>query len=584
MITTLVEPKMSLDNLIENKLSISQPLRTGINTSVTTKTLYDEFMSIIATFSERKRLIVLRRLGFNGTCESLENIGQTLQVTRERVRQIEAICLEIIKQNCGSKLVEKLQKCLINRPEPLYLDSLALEDEWFEGFSERPIFLAQIIEKLTLGNYSVFTVKDRLVVAQINAEQWLELKTEILNYLKSQIANKLSQDKVTQFIRRQAKSYGAPELASLLQESLQDKLHFACVKGKGPKILCSIGRGLTHVLTTLLVEAKEPLHYTEIAHRCSARLGRQVEAYVHNTLKNLAYLYGRGVYGTLDHFPLNNKDKKTILAAAENIILEGATNRQWTCSELINLLKPRVPVLPKKLDKYVVNILLSESTLLKSVGRLVWIKKTRSNHHKVSRVDLQQACTEIVAKSKSPISTHEIKRLIVKQRGVDEYFTIFPSHKIARIKPNIWGLVERDFLVTSEQRRHILDTLYEVLEQRQEGLHITEIKISLQMKGVTMPSDFTNYMAMSLTQTDSRFKVRRGQIVGLAQWPDGKRVTVKEAVERLAQNFTSPMSMLELRHAVERIVQHEVKQPLHRLLENADIVYDERSNLWNLRH
>ena len=43
------------------------------------------------------------------------------------------------------------------------------------------------------------------------------------------------------------------------------------------------------------------------------------------------------------------------------------------------------------------------------------------------------------------------------------------------------------------------------------------------------------------------------------------------------------MSMLELRHAVEKIVQHEVKQPLHRLLENANIVYDERSNLWNLR-
>lgn len=574
---------MSLDNLIENKLSINQPVRKGINTGVITKTLYDEFMSMIATFSERKRLIVLRRLGFNGSCESLENIGQTLQVTRERVRQIEALCLETIKQNCGHKLSEKLQRCLVKRQEPLYLDSLAVEDEWFDGFLERPIFLAQIIEKLTVGNYSVFAVKERLIVAQINAEQWFELKAEILTYLKSQLANKLSQEKVTQFIQRRATSYDAAELANLLQESLQEKLHFACVKGKGPKILCSIGRGLTHVLTTLLVEAKEPLHYTEIARQCSEQLGRQVEAYVHNTLKNLACLYGRGVYGTPDHFPLNNKDKKTILAAVENLILGGSPTRQWTCSELITLLKPKIPSSPKKLDKYVLNILLGESTLLKSVGRLVWVKKTRSNHHKVSRVDLQQTCTEIIAKSKSPISTHEIKRLIVKQRGVDEYFTIFPSQKIARIKPNIWGLVERDFLLTREQRHHLLDTLHNLLEQRQEGLHITELKTTLQVVGVVVPRDFTNYMTMSLTQTDSRFKVRRGQIVGLALWPNGKRVTVKEAVEQLARNFTSPMSMLELRHAVEKIVRHEVKQPLHRLLENANIVYDERSNLWNLR-
>ncbi len=574
---------MSLDNLIENKLSTNQPVRKGINTSVITKTLYDEFMSIIATFSERKRLIVLRRLGFNGTCESLENIGQTLQVTRERVRQIEAICLETIKQNCGNKLIEKLQKRLVNRQEPLYLDSLASEDEWFDGFLDRPIFLAQIIEKLTTSNYSVFAIKERLIVARINAEQWFELKAEILSYLKSQLANKLSQEKVNQFIHRRATSYGAVELANLLQESLQEKLHFACVKSKGPKILCSIGRGLTHVLTTLLVEAKEPLHYTEIARQCSEQLGRQVEAYVHNTLKNLACLYGRGVYGTLDHFPLNNKDRKMILVAVETLILEGSPTRQWTCSELITLLKPKIPSLPKKLDKYVLNILLGESTLLKSVGRLVWVKKTRNNHHKVSRVDLQQACTEIITKSKSPISTHEIKRLIVKQRGVDEYFTIFPSQKIARIKPNIWGLVERDFLLTREQRHHILNTLYDLLEQRQEGLHITELKTSLQAVGVMVPRDFTNYMTMSLTQTDSRFKVRRGQIVGLALWSDGKRVTVKEAVEQLAQNFISPMSMLELRYSVEKIVRHEVKQPLHRLLENANIVYDERSNLWNLR-
>ncbi len=575
---------MSLDNLIENESSINQPLRKDLdNTLVSSKTFYEELMDTIATFSERKRLIVLRRLGFNGVCESLENIGQTLHITRERVRQIEAICLEKIQRNYGNRLTEKLQKCLLNRTEPLYLDSLADEDEWFGGFSDRSVFLAQLIEKLTIGTYSVFAIQDRLIVAKIDLEQWIRIKSEILTQLKVQIPNRLSQEKIIRLIRRRVSHYGVPELTHLLNESIQDKLHFASPKGRGPKILCSVGRGLSHVLTTLLVEAKEPLHYTKLSRQCSQQVGRHVEAYVHNTLKNLAYLYGRGVYGTRDHFPLSNKEKKIILVAAEAIILEGPSGRQWTCSELLKSLKERNAPLPKKLNKYILNILLSESILLKSVGRLVWVKKGRNNRGKVSRVDLQRACTEIIEKSKSPVSTHEIKRLIVKQRGVDEYFTIFPSRQIARIKPNVWGLVARDFLISEAQRSHILDTLHQLLETRQEGLHITELRVALQTAGITVPRDFTNYMTMSLTQTDPRFKVRRGQIVGLVDWSDGKRVTVKEAVEYLAQNYTFPMTMLELRHAVEKIVQHEVKQPLHRLLENANIVYEERSNTWNLK-
>jgi len=40
------------------------------------------------------------------------------------------------------------------------------------------------------------------------------------------------------------------------------------------------------------------------------------------------------------------------------------------------------------------------------------------------------------------------------------------------------------------------------------------------------------------------------------------------------------MTMQEIRHSIDEIVKYEVKQPLHRLLENANFVRDERSNTW----
>jgi hypothetical protein len=544
-------------------------------------TFYDELMFVISTLRDRPCQVILRRLGFNGRIDSLASIGRDLFVTRERVRQIEVTCLRTINENCGVTLTKKLKKCLARRRNPLLLDSVELEDQWFFGFSDKPVFLAQVIEKLT--KYHVLKIKGQQVITKTHYEQWKRLKSETLAHLRSQVKAKLSRKEVKQQIRHQAARFDATDLADSLQEFLTDKLRFASPKGKGPKVLCSVGRGLSSLLEALLVEATEPLHYTELAKECSARLGRPVEGYVHNSLKGIAHLYGRGIYGTFDHFPIANNERKNILAATESIIYEGPIERQWACSELLSILLIRKLYLSKKLDKYMLNIILTESTVLKSVGRLVWILKSQTSQRKVCRVDLQDTVRTIVENADRPISLHEIKKLIKKKRGLDEHFTILPTACIARVEPNVWGLIDRDFLVTKAQRRKILNTLENWLKKHQEGLHITELKELLSQAGITVPLQFTDYMVLSLSQTDPRFQVRRGQIVGLSEWPDGKRVTIKEAIERLAEQVRVPMTMLEVRNSVAEIVKHEVKQPLHRLLEGANFVFDEESNTWYVR-
>jgi hypothetical protein len=536
------------------------------------KNFYNELTDIISTFPERSRMIVQRRLGFNGISDSLESIGQDFSVTRERVRQIESSCLYTINKSCGVVLAKKLKKLLVRRKTPLYMKDLEQEDEWFQGFLEKPVFLGHLIEKLT--TYHVFTIDDALVITQINRDEWTDLNAETLVALKEKETERLSPAKVKQFLRSIASNKNAGELSQLLYDSIEEKLHYASPQGKGAPILCSVGRGLSNILTGLLVEATEPLHYTELATRCSDVLGRHVEGYVHNSLKDLAYLYGRGIYGTLDHFPKINK--KDILAATEKIISQGPAERQWSCSELLSKLKNKFK--SSELNKYTLNIILSDSKKLKSVGRLMWIKKRKIGD--VSRVDLQQTVTNVIKTSKNPIYTNEIKEFILKQRGLDEYFTILPTAEIARIKPNLWGLVERDFLLTKKERQQVIGTLLKVLEKRQQGLHISELKNTLLKEKILVSDEFSNYMAMSLAQTDSRLKVRRGQILGLASWKDGQRITIREAVEEVAQDITIPMTMLELRDEVEKIVKHEVKQPLHRLLENAGLIRDEQTNTW----
>jgi len=535
---------------------------------------YDELIGVIATFSERKHQVILRRLGFDGKRDSLEIIGKELSVTRERVRQLEVSCLISIRDTCGSTLNSKLKKILNHRKKALYLDDLELEDNWFAGFLNNQLFLIQIIKKLT--NYHAFKINGRDVITKINKEQWHNLKLEVLKVLKSQIViKKPSKNEVKKLISTTAVEFQAEDLSDLLYESIEDKLYFAASKGKGQKVLCSVGKGLASFLTALLFEAVKPLHYTEIAQKCSDIVGHDVKGYVHNNLKGLAYLYGRGIYGTIEHFPLSEADSKRILIAAEGIITQGHPKRQWSCNELNQ--KLQLPNLPNNLNKYLLNIILTKSKILKSVGRLVWIEKT----DQVPRMDLQEAVFLIVKQAGKPISANEIKSFLIKQRGIDKFLTILPTAKMIRVKPNVWGLVERDFLLPKTKRLKILNSLHKNLEERQTGLHITELKQSITKKN--MPDNITDYMLLSLTQTDSRFVIRRGQLLGLSVWNDAKRISIREAIEKVAKEISTPVTISNLRKMVEKIVGHEVKQPLNKLLESTNFILDESTKTWFLK-
>ncbi|MDM8569198.1 sigma factor-like helix-turn-helix DNA-binding protein [Thiotrichales bacterium HSG1] len=536
---------------------------------------YEDLMQVITNLSKRRQRVILKRLGFDGKRNSLESIGKELSITRERVRQIEVDCLGDIRKACGFKLNYKLEKLLIHREKALYISGLEVEDNWFLGFLKHQLFLAQTVKKLT--NYDVVTINGHDIITKINKNQWNEIKINALEKLKSQITKrKLSKKEVEKILRQVAATYQTENLTDLLYESIEKQLYFASPCGKGQKILCSIGNGIASFLTALLFEANEPLHYTEIAQKCSDMIGHDVKGYVHNNLKGLAYLYGRGIYGTMEHFPLSEVDRKKILAITEKIILAGPPERQWSCNELYQKLQSYN--FNKKLDKYLVNIILTKSKVLKSVGRLMWIKKTTD----LLRLDLQETVFTIVKQAGKPISADEIKQLLIKQRGIDRFLTVLPTVNMVRVRPNVWGLIERDFPLTEVERLKILDIFYKNLLEQQAGLHITELKYLLIVKKVNLPDNVTDYMLLSLTQADSRFVIRRGQLLGLLVWNDAKRISIREAVAQLTTKVKKPTTILNIRKSVEKIVGHKVNQPLNKLLRDNGFVRDKSSKTWSM--
>ena len=68
------------------------------------KILKDYVTAIVANLSPREQKILEMRFGLiDGVAHTLEEVGQEFDVTRERIRQIEAKALEKIKKDVSVK-------------------------------------------------------------------------------------------------------------------------------------------------------------------------------------------------------------------------------------------------------------------------------------------------------------------------------------------------------------------------------------------------------------------------------------------------------------------------------------------------
>lgn len=64
-------------------------------------------LTLVGALSEREQHVITLRFGLDGSAsQTLEEIGETLSLTRERIRQIESLALTKLRQRCGRSVFE----------------------------------------------------------------------------------------------------------------------------------------------------------------------------------------------------------------------------------------------------------------------------------------------------------------------------------------------------------------------------------------------------------------------------------------------------------------------------------------------
>jgi len=417
--------------------------------------------------------IVSRRMGLDSTPETLEEVGRSYSLTRERIRQLEAKALKRIirTEYWDDLLAAKLKALLARREFPLPLMGVEAVDGWFQGIGKNPRTAKYVLSNLCVTPIGLVTIGGVEYLSHLNQDCWNATLSSARNLLKHAVGE--------QWTRRHARMMvegllpaEASELKSILWSEVVAKCHFA---GDNDAILLRFGSGADQVVEAVLFESDEPLHFTEIARRASEKAGREIdERRAHNVAQEIAYLFGPGTYGLLKHVRVPTDQLGPIAEEAAEIVQEGEQGKQWHASELLEELKVRGSVSDERVDKHIVDIALHEHQQLQSLGRMVWAAPGVTSD--AARIEVRQALISILQQAGEPLSSDELRQRLIAVRGINSTMQFAVVDPLIKLNASTWGLNDRDLTVKRPHQPALLDRIVKDLHSRTRPVHISEVE------------------------------------------------------------------------------------------------------------
>ncbi len=543
--------------------------------------LKEHFEKTLAELKARDRLVIEHRTGMFGSIKTLEEVGNLLNVTRERVRQIQS---KYIKKIINAELWDdciaiKIGQLLIDRKEPLFLEMLEIEDSWFKGFIGNYQNLSAIIELFSENEIRVIKINGTNVISRIKQDDWLDLVSQMRKWLRVKAdEGGWTRSDIEMTFEAALLEKTSMDLLPLLWEEFSGALQFGGEE-KDAKLI-SFGKTAEAAISAVLHKAEKPLHYSEIAERATELLGKKVdERRAHNGAPAQgAKLFGRGIYGLERLNPIPDRMCDNIRLVVDRMICQGELKKQWHCSEILAQLQRQFPALPKDLDHYVLNMILERSDRLSYLNRMVWARAD-SGQNKDDRIDMADAFTKILEDHGSPLKGVALKEKLRAIRGVPEHLQIQPTDRMILVGPDLWGLIDRDVNIDEEARLACLAALYEHLDESQKGVHVSEVDTVLTASNIFPVPD--SYTLLNVAQRDSRFYLARAMFLGLSEWgEDVRRLNFTQAVRKLVREMVSPMSIGEINARVEDITGLSVDGSVTGILINEGGRYDAEKKLW----
>ena len=542
--------------------------------ALTSSNITNGLVEVGQKLDQNERGIWAARMGFRCEALTLQQISDQIGLTRERVRQIEVKIYKKVRAHpFWDELSNKVDEHLRGRSTPLFLNGLSAIDPWFEGADDLVNPLRQLSDNIARLGFHILTWNNATVISRMTQAQWYEAIDEAKSILMAIADQNLSE--------RDALSQAGGAVIGKgedMREALLEEVSKFCIWSAltdGSRILTGFGKSLTALVSGLLQASDTPLHIDEIQRRIRANSSYEATnvSNIRRAASEVCILFGRGTYGLIKHCPLTESQLLDIRAEVEDIIAGGVTSKQWHSSELYDELLNRGFSYDGKLDKYIINIALTDSSNLVYLRRMIWGVRGEWKDSADARLDVKQAIVSLIESEGKPMTTAQIRSKLIEDRGLNLHFQIWATSPLVRIGPGVWGLEGRD--VDMEQASATAYRLLKELSARQEGMHVSEAAAFLGLGSEDEVS-----MLTSIGNKDG-LRMDKGQYCYLQPWGVSRRISVWEAATSTLKDHPQGLPRSELQMYVDRIAKRKVdRHQLSGILQNIDAIYDATSGLW----
>ena len=575
--------KQNINNIYFNRFDKIDNFDNLLNKEVRLYPIKNMIENTFKILTERERKVLEFRMGIHQKALTLLEIGEILNVTRERIRQIEKRAMDkcITFQYWLKKASTFIEELLSGRKQALYLSSLAIENSWFEGCEVFCQFIEYLLRAYKSQKFNIIEIDGNYAISKIDQNTFEYLHTSLIKELRSLIGNGIEVSYAKDVI-----TVSTPEKYGDISEILWDTIRKESIIRKnqnGVEILLAVNNNLTDFVITTLNESESPMHYKEITAKISKDKGLIVnERRVHNIATSLAYLFDRGIYGLRKHLLLNEYEIEKIKCTAEDLIC--SSSRQWHCSEIAEEIKESGLLPYDKVNSHIVDIVLKiASTEIEDLGRLVWQQKSNLREIGQARIDIQQAIVSILQDNGKPMSNSEIIERIQKDRGVSANIQIFSRYPVIKIDESLWGLIDRDLPFSTDITNFIVNTIAEKLNEIQIGIHLSEIYSKCPELESIENTGINPLLIASIGTAKGIYKMDIANYIYIPTWEGSRRPTLRNATKEVLSKYgKSGIDFNNLKREVQEKISRNISSQVLSGSLNAieSAVYNPESEIW----
>lgn len=528
------EPNLGRKSLAD-AVSIAVELHESASKAPRTLRSFDSFSALLrsalAPLRQIERMVVAGRAGLTEPPATLNELGEMLGVSRERVRQLETRAIhEMLRDRWWIDALDAtLYEC--TRDALLTADEIAERDPWLAtAFNDRSGF-DFVCDRLLDGRYHRVIVEESELLAQCTQDaldsRWTALSTAL-----AARPYPCELESVTAAVDEAASGLGAG-VRALFFERLR-----ALLKIEDGRVV-GFGENRHREILRWLAQQPEPVSVSALAERFGR--GRWPDEMVF-VERGLAWSRER-----LQGFDALVEPVSRVCVAH---MREHGAERQWSCIELAPVAHAQITELPPWFGPWPLAALLARGERVRYLGRgVVALPEVAGD-----RVYIHELLVSTLREAGAPLPLDVLARRARARRSIGTIVFASTLRKMpfARVAPGVVGLWDRD---VAGDESHVLranEQVFQWLSSAGVGLSARRALDRLELLDPFYRQWNTDILRSAWLR-DERLRGTSAFVVGLAEWEDARVPTRKAIIESAIANSDGRVSIDAIIEQIERV-------------------------------